>query len=141
MTPYSRIAPIPRTRSDPKVSDSARVEVTGSLPESRFGRNGRVVSRFGDAVRDERRTVVGDQPAGLPDAEPRRAVADDPGTQRRPVAVELRQRVERLVHKAFRAVHAVGLRLVAGRDDLDVRALAPQLRLADVLGEDARVVG
>src|SRR5688572_21265435 len=59
-TPYNRIAPIPRTRSEPNVSDSARVVVTGCSQRYVLVRNVRFVrlllSRLDDDVRDERRT-------------------------------------------------------------------------------------
>ena len=55
-------------------------------------------------------------------------------------AVELRQRVEQLVHIAFRAVDAAGLQLIAGGRDGDVAAFAAELGFAQIVGELVRVV-
>src|SRR5918999_2970376 len=103
-------------------------------------RTSRGASGSGNSVGDERRAVVGDQTDRLADAQPGGGVTDHPRTQRGTVAVELRERVEELVDVALLAVHTTRLMFHAGRDDRDVRALAAQPGLADVLGEEPRLV-
>src|ERR1700754_1016918 len=130
ITAYSRIAPIPRPITE-KNPGSIWASVT---------RTSRGASGFGDAVRDERGPVVGHQTDGLADAEPGRGIADDPGTQRGPETVELGERVEELVDVPLLAVHAARLVLHARCHDRDVGALTAEAGLADVLGEQARLV-